>query len=81
MSLKKVLSQLLWAIPILVLITVLSVVICFSTSAMVMLQLKALGVSHHKILAVGILVACGTQAFIWYFHKIKNYIIHKESQK
>jgi hypothetical protein len=79
---SKQLVRLLWSIPLLSVMTLWSTFVCFSTGAVAMMQLAALGVPQKLVLILGLLVGGGTIFFIWFFQKIKDLIMKdKESIK
>jgi hypothetical protein len=73
-STKQMVCKLFRNIPILILTTFINVLICFSTSGVVFIQLLSIGVSKNISLGMAILVAVGVHCYIALNHKIKNYI-------
>lgn len=61
-------------IAALVIFTVLNVFICFSTAGLVLLQLLASGTNRYCALALSIVVAVGSYAYLIFNHKIRNFI-------
>lgn len=78
--LPKKLSNLLHAIPAIILVTIVNVFISFTTAGVVLIQLLAAG--HNKYLSLGaaLLVAIGVHAWIVFNHKLRNYIKDKEQK-
>jgi hypothetical protein len=72
--LREAVAKLLFMIPVLILVVVTNVLIAFSTSAVVFLQLITVGVNKHISLGAAILVAVGVHVYIVYHHKIRNHL-------
>jgi hypothetical protein len=54
-----------------------SLLICFATSGVIMLQLLAAGVNKYVCLGVAIVVAIGCNMFLIFNHKIRDFIKHR----
>jgi hypothetical protein len=57
--------------------TLWSTLVSFSTGIIVMFSLKEMGTNNTLVLTFGILIASVTFIFIWFFSKIKNFILGK----
>jgi hypothetical protein len=63
-------------LPIVILITFIEVIICFSTASLVMLELMPKFGQHYPnaVLVAAIITAIGTQAWLLFNHKIRKYL-------
>jgi hypothetical protein len=63
-------------LPIIIMITFIEVIICFSTATLVMLELMPKLGQHYPnlVLMIAILTAIGTQAWLIFNHKIRKYL-------
>jgi succinate dehydrogenase hydrophobic anchor subunit len=82
MSPWKRLGVLLATLPAIIITTLIEVAICFSTGALVMLQLMSgLGRQHPRaVLGLALLTAIGTHVWIVFNHKIRDYIKSRSTE-
>ena len=82
MSFWKGIGTLLATLPAIIIIPFVEVMICFSTGALVMLQLMSgLGRQHpHAVLGLAFLTAIVTHVWIVFNYKIRDYIKSRSTE-
>jgi len=74
MRILENLKRLLWALPVIFFVTIIDILITFSTAGVVLLELLSAGVNKYLSLGVAILIAIGVTVYIRLSHKIRDHI-------
>lgn len=75
---KDNITKILLVLPIIIMVTIINVFICFCASGVVFMQLITMGTNKYIALGAALLIAVGSHVYLSWNHKLRDFIKSKE---